>query len=156
MNTNAMPAGKPRIALLDDYYNRASQYADWSNAKFADFQFFPHHHASETELVADLQEFTAIGIMRERTRFPKHIIDQLPNLKLIVTSGMKNAAIDLKAATDQGIVVCGTESPGHATAELAFLMIMALSRQLLPLTNALQNSGNWQPCVERKLNTAAL
>ena len=147
---------KPRIAILDDYQNRAHLFADWASASFAEFTFFSEHHLSDSQLIADLQGFEAIGVMRERTPFPKHIIDQLPNLKLIVTSGKKNASIDVNAANDKGVTVCGTNSPGHATAELAFLMTMALSRQLVPLTNALQQNNDWQPVMGRDMRGQTL
>lgn len=147
---------KLKIALLDDYHNRARHFADWSSANFAQFTFFAEHHSSEEALVADLREFDAIGVMRERTPLTKSVIDQLPKLKLIVTSGKKNASIDVTAAVAKGITVCGTESPGHATAELAFLMVMALTRQLIPLSNALQQQGNWQPVMGRDLRGQTL
>lgn len=147
---------KLKIALLDDYHSRAHQFADWSSANFAEFHFFDNHHETEAALIADLQGFDAIGIMRERTAFTKAVFDQLPTLKLIVTSGKKNAAIDVNAAAENGVIVCGTESPGHATAELAFLMVMAMSRQLVPLSNALQQSGNWQPMMGRDMRGQTL
>lgn len=147
---------KPKIALLDDYYNRARHFADWPSASFAEFEFFADHHLSVEQLIKDLQAFDAVGLMRERTPFPKSVIDQLPNLKLIVTSGKKNASIDVNAAAAKGITVCGTESPGHATAELAFLMVMALSRQLIPLSNALTQNNDWQPVMGRDLRGQTL
>jgi len=147
---------KAKIAILDDYYQRAQHFAHWQNADFASFHFFAKHHDTQAELVDALKDFDAVGLMRERTPFPKEVIEQLPKLKLIVTSGMKNASIDVNAATAQGITVCGTESPGHATAELALLLIMALSRQLVPLTNALQQSGHWQPVMGRDLRGQTL
>ena len=128
----------PTIAILDDYYNRAADFADWHNANFASFEFFAETIASQEEVINRLQPFNAVGLMRERTPFPSDVIRHLPNLELIVTSGKKNASIDVSAAKDHGITVCGTESPGHATAELVFLLIMSLSRQLVPLTNALK------------------
>ena len=147
---------KLKIALLDDYHSRAHQFADWSSASFADFHFFSEHHPSDAQLIEDLQDFDAVGLMRERTPFPKSVIDQLPKLKLIVTSGKKNATIDVNAAAEKGITVCGTESPGHATAELAFLMLMAQSRQLLPLSNALQQNNDWQPVMGRDMRGQTL
>ncbi len=147
---------KLKIALLDDYHGRAHEFADWNSAEFAEFHFFSEHHESEAALVNDLKDFDAVGLMRERTPFSKSVIDQLPKLKLIVTSGKKNASIDVDAATARRITVCGTESPGHATAELAFLMVMALSRQLVPLTNALQQHGNWQRLMGRDLRGQTL
>lgn len=147
---------KHKIALLDDYHSRAHQFADWSSAEFAEFHFFDIHHESEAALIADLQDFDAVGLMRERTPFTKSVIDQLPKLKLIVTSGKKNASIDVNAATAKNVIVCGTESPGHATAELAFLMVMALSRQLVPLSNALQQQGAWQAVMGRDIRGQTL
>jgi phosphoglycerate dehydrogenase-like enzyme len=156
MNNTNKQSPKIRIALLDDYHNRASSYADWSTADFAEFHFFSNNHSSEAELITELQDYDAVGLMRERTAFPKHIIEQLPRLRLIVTTGRKNASIDVTAATEHGITVCGTESPGHATAELAFLMVMALSRQLVPLSNALQQTGDWQPVMGRDMRNQTL
>jgi phosphoglycerate dehydrogenase-like enzyme len=94
-----------------------------------------------------LMPFEAVGLMRERTPFPKQIIDALPNLKLIVTSGMRNAAIDLDAAKARGVLVCGTTSPGHATAELAFMLVMMLCRKVIPLVNGLKKDNIWQPVM---------
>lgn len=147
---------KLKIALLDDYHGRAKNFADWNSDDFAEVHFFADHHESEAALVADLQDFDAVGLMRERTPFPKSIIEQLPKLKLIVTSGKKNASIDVDAAATQGVTVCGTESPGHATAELALLLVMALSRQLVPLSNALQQDDDWQPVMGRDLKGQTL
>lgn len=137
--------GKPKIAILDDYYNRARHYADWQHTDIADFVFFDKFIATESELVEQLSDFNAIGIMRERTPFPASLINQLPKLELLITSGKKNASIDIKAAAAAGVTVCGTESPGHATAELALLLVMSLSRKLIPLVNELKNNGTWQP-----------
>ena len=151
-----MTNAKPSIAILDDYYHRATLYADWSNAAFAKFTFFDKPFASQSHLIETLQQFHAVGLMRERTPFPATVIRQLPNLQLIVTSGMKNAAIDLSAATENNVTVCGTQSPGHATAELAFLLIMSLARQLIPLANALQQHSEWQPVMGQDLRGKTL
>ena len=146
----------PTIAILDDYYLRAANYADWDSADFASFEFFDNTITSESDLVARLKNFKAVGLMRERTPFPASLINQLPDLELIITSGKKNASIDVKAAAARGITVCGTESPGHATAELAFLLIMSLSRQFVPLVNALQQRSEWQPVMGRDLRGQTL
>ena len=146
----------PTIAILDDYYNRAADFADWHNANFASFESFEETIASQEEVINRLQPFNAVGLMRERTPFPSDVIRHLPNLELIVTSGKKKASIDVSAAKDHGITVCGTESPGHATAELVFLLIMSLSRQLVPLTNALKQQGEWQPLMGRDLRGQTL
>jgi len=156
MNTTEVKLARPTIALLDDYYSRAEHYADWGAATFANFRFITENIAVETELVNRLKDVQAVGLMRERTPFPASLIQQLPELKLIVTSGKKNAAIDTAAAAAQGITVCGTESPGHATAELALLLILSLSRQLVPLVNALQQQNQWQPAMGRDMRGQTL
>ncbi len=115
-----------KIAILDDYFSRAQSYAKWESFPNLSFTFFNSHVSDTSELIEMLTLFDAVGLMRERTPFPKEIINALPNLKLIVTSGMRNAAIDLDAAKARRVVVCGTTSPGHATAELAFMLIMML------------------------------
>lgn len=136
-----------KIAILDDYYQRAGDYADWNSATFATIDFIDHHIAKEDDLVTALKSYDAVGVMRERTPFPKSLIDALPNLKLIVTAGKQNAAIDVTAAAARGVTVCGTPSPGHATAELAFLLIMTLCRKLIPLVNGLKQDHQWQPVM---------
>jgi len=146
----------PTIAILDDYHSRAHRYADWQHQQFASVEFFSKPFTNEDELIAKLQHVKAVGLMRERTPFTASVIQRLPNLELIVTSGKKNASIDSAAAAAQGITVCGTESPGHATAELAFLMIMALSRQLVPLSNALQQHNQWQPVMGKDIRGQTL
>ena len=147
---------KPKIAILDDYYNRAHTFADWENSDVADFVFFDRAMPSENEVINTLKDFDAVGLMRERTPFPASVISKLPQLKLIITSGKKNASIDVKAAAAQGITVCGTESPGHATAELALLMVMSLSRKLIPLVNSLKQNSEWQPQMGRDLRGRTL
>ncbi len=146
----------PTIALLDDYSNRAHQFADWQGQTFANVEFFSKPFTDEDSLVAALQHVQAVGLMRERTPFPASVIQRLPNLKLIVTSGKKNASIDVAAAEKHGVTVCGTESPGHATAELAFLLLMTLTRQLIPLVNDLKNDNHWQSVMGSDLRGKTL
>lgn len=145
-----------KIAILDDYYDRAKSYADWDSVDFASIDFIDHHIPDESALIERLQPYDAVGLMRERTPFPESIINALPNLKLIVTSGKQNAAIDVKAAAKRNIVVCGTPSPGHATAELAFLLVMTLCRKLVPLVNGLQIDQQWQPVMGNDLRGKTL
>lgn len=145
-----------KIAILDDYYDRAKSYADWDSVDFASIDFIDHHIPDESALIERLQPYDAVGLMRERTPFPESIINALPNLKLIVTSGKQNAAIDVKAAAKRNIVVCGTPSPGHATAELAFLLVMTLCRKLVPLVNGLQIDHQWQPVMGNDLRGKTL
>ena len=145
-----------QIAILDDYFNRAESFADWNSSDALTFTFFDSHISNTDELIEILLPFDAIGVMRERTPFPREVIDALPNLQLIVTSGEKNAAIDLNAARDHGVTVCGTSSPGHATAEHAFMLIMMLCRKAVPLINGLKNDNIWQPVMGRDLRGKTL
>ena len=145
-----------QIAILDDYFNRAESFADWNSSDALTFTFFDSHISNTDELIEILLPFDAIGVMRERTPFPREVIDALPNLQLIVTSGEKNAAIDLNAARDHGVTVFGTSSPGHATAEHAFMLIMMLCRKAVPLINGLKNDNIWQPVMGRDLRGKTL
>ena len=145
-----------KIAILDDYFSRAQHYADWGSSDELSFTFFDSHVSDTHKLIEMLMPFDAVGLMRERTPFPKVIIDALPNLKLIVTSGKQNAAIDIEAASLRGITVCGTSSPGHATAEHAFMLIMMLCRQAIPLINGLKIDNVWQPVIGKDLRGKTL
>lgn len=145
-----------KIAILDDYFSRAQHYADWGSSDDLSFTFFDSHVSDTHKLIEMLMPFDAVGLMRERTPFPKAIIDALPNLKLIVTSGKQNAAIDIEAASLRGITVCGTSSPGHATAEHAFMLIMMLCRQAIPLINGLKIDNVWQPVMGKDLRGKTL
>ena len=145
-----------KIAILDDYFSRAQYYADWGSSADLNFTFFDSHVSDTHKLIEMLTPFDAVGLMRERTPFPKVIIDALPNLKLIVTSGKQNAAIDIEAASNRGITVCGTSSPGHATAEHAFMLIMMLCRQAIPLINGLKIDNVWQPVMGKDLRGKTL
>ena len=145
-----------KIAILDDYFSRAQYYADWGSSDDLNFTFFDSHVSDTHKLIEMLTPFDAVGLMRERTPFPKVIIDALPNLKLIVTSGKQNAAIDIEAASLRGITVCGTSSPGHATAEHAFMLIMMLCRQAIPLINGLKIDNIWQPVMGKDLRGKTL
>lgn len=133
-----------RIAILDDFNNLAPSFAPWSSLAPAEVTFFSDHLEDEAALVERLKPFDAIGLMRERTPMPRSLIERLPQLKFLITTGKQNASIDVKAAADHGVVVSGTNSPGHATAELAFLLIMAQARRLLPNVVDLQAHDAWQ------------
>ena len=124
-----------KIAILDDWLDCAKQSADWDRlgADVA-IDFFQDTVTGST-LIDRLHPYDVLCVMRERSMIDATLISQLPNLKAIVTSGMRNAAIDLDAAKARNITVCGTGSPGHATAELAFILIGMLARQILPSAN---------------------
>ncbi|MGX1308800.1 phosphoglycerate dehydrogenase-like enzyme [Amorphus suaedae] len=144
-----------RIAILDDYQRVALDLADWSCLSEAEITVFDRHIEDEAALAAALQPFEVIAIMRERTPFPRSLFARLPALKLLVTSGMKNAAVDLEAAREHGVAVCGTASSGHATAELSFLMILSLARKL-PEQMASMREGGWQVGLGRDLRGTRL
>ncbi len=134
-----------RIAILDNYNDLAQGSADWSVLSSHDVTFFNTHEADEAKVIAQLAPFDILGVMRERTPLPRSVLAQLPNLKMVITTGKQNASIDTAAAKELGIVVCGTNSPGHATAELAFLLIMAQARQLIPNVNGLRAGKPFYP-----------
>ena len=113
-------------------------------------------HLGALDAVADaLAGFEIVCIMRERTPFPASLFERLPKLKLLVTTGRRNAAIDLEAAARGGVTVCGTGSPGHAAGELAFALILALARGLLSEANSVR-AGGWQVGIGRDLHGATL
>ena len=116
-----------QIAVLDDYQQVAAGCADWERLPGAEVTFFVDHVDDLNAVARRLQRFDIIGIMRERTPFPAELLQRLPNLRLLVTTGRHNAAVDVAAATALGIKVCGTPSPGHGTAELAFGLILDLA-----------------------------
>ena len=133
-----------RIALLDDYQNVARKMADWSALPSGtEVVAFPDHLTDEDALVARLSDFDIVMAMRERTPFPRSVISRLPALKLLVTAGMRNASIDLDAARDHGVTVCGTEGQPHATAELTWGLILACLRHI-PLEDKATREGHWQ------------
>ena len=144
------------IAILDDYQYAAAAAADWSPlSPRADLSFFHDTVTDPLRLAARLEPFEVIGAMRERTRFPAEILERLPNLKLLVTTGMRNAAIDMEAARRLGITVCGTATPKHPTGELTFALILALARNLVVETNSMIDGG-WQIGLGRDLRGSVL
>lgn len=133
-----------QVAILDDYQRAALGLADWKGLEPGVLvQSFPEHIADPAELAKRLHVFECVVLMRERTLFPKSLIDKLPNLRLIVTAGMRNAAIDIEAATARGVQVCGTETLGYPTAELTWGLIIALARKI-PEEWAALRAGKWQ------------
>jgi lactate dehydrogenase-like 2-hydroxyacid dehydrogenase len=116
-----------RIAVLDDYLKVAQGMADWSSLG-ADVKFF-HEFIQPDQLAKTLADFEVVVAMRERSAFPASVIQAMPKLKLLVTTGLRNNSIDLEACRQKGVVVCG--SPGDpkstgATAELAWALMLAL------------------------------
>jgi phosphoglycerate dehydrogenase-like enzyme len=144
------------IAVLDDYQGVALQMADWSGlAKTHTIRVFRVPFVSEAEAAKELAGFDVICAMRERTLLPGSLLSQLPKLRLLVTTGMRNAAIDMVACKAKGIMVCGTASGGHATAELAFGLMLNLARHLSFETNAMR-AGHWQTTVGQDIRGKTL
>jgi phosphoglycerate dehydrogenase-like enzyme len=132
-----------KIAVLDDYQRAARRFADWSRLGDHDVTFF---HEPIEDLAAVLEPFEIVCAMRERTAFPAELFDRLPNLKLLVTTGRRNAAIDMDAAAAHGVTVCGTDVPGLSTAELTWGLILALARHIPPEDRNMRD-GHWQTTV---------
>jgi phosphoglycerate dehydrogenase-like enzyme len=133
-----------QIAVIDDWQDVARDVVDWSALETIGQVAFIHDYpADNATLAARLSEFDVICVMRERTRFDEDLLRRLPNLKLLVTGGMRNAAIDLKVAAALGIQVCGSDSYKHAAPELTWALIMAATRNLVVEANALR-AGKWQ------------
>jgi D-3-phosphoglycerate dehydrogenase len=120
-----------RCAILDDYMNLTSRMADWSKVSDrVDLRVFIEPFASTEAAAASLQDFEIICAMRERTPFPRELFAALPNLKLLITSGMRNAAIDMEAAKDHQVVLCGTQFGRDPTAPLTMGLILELTRNI--------------------------
>jgi phosphoglycerate dehydrogenase-like enzyme len=136
-----------KVAILDDYQQVARSLADWDSlAPRAQAEFF-HDNLIDLPRLADrLQSFQAVVLMRERTPFPRALLERLPNLRLLVTAGMRNASVDTAAATERGVLVTGTETLATPTAELAWGLILAFSRNLVREANGMR-SGQWQTTV---------
>ncbi len=140
-----------RVAILDDYQNTALASADWSLISGrTEIEVFTDHLFDEGEIVRRLQDFEVICAMRERTPFTRSLIERLPNLKLIISSGMRNRGIDIEAAKQNNILVCGTKSVGKPTAELAWGLILALARKI-PAEDMNVRAGGWQQSIGESL-----
>jgi phosphoglycerate dehydrogenase-like enzyme len=133
-----------RVAVLDDYQGAALKSADWQSLHpDAAMEAFPEHIADEAALARRLHTFECVVLMRERTQFRRSLIEHLPNLRLIVTAGMRNAAIDVEAATERRIQICGTDMLPYPTAELAWGLILALFRHI-PQEDRATRQGRFQ------------
>ena len=156
MSDTGAKARPVHVAILDDYQEVARHYADWSSLPSgSDVQFFSDHLSSGDALVRRLASFEAIVAMRERTPFPRSLLTRLPNLRLLVTTGARNAAIDVAAARELGISVAGTEGLPYPTAELTWALILALARQV-PAEDRALRTGAWQTSVGTGLHGKTL
>lgn len=137
-----------RLAILDDYQDVASGFADWSSLEGEGVAVTSYQDpfASPESLVSALADATIIIAMRERTAFPRTVLERLPALQLLVTTGMANAAIDTAAAAELGITVCGTPGSPTAAPEMTWALLLALARNI-PTEDSSLRSGNWQNTV---------
>lgn len=145
-----------RVAALDDYQGVALQYADWKRLPDVEMVPFRDHVHDEDELVARLAGFDAVLRIRERTEFPRSVLVRLPRLKLLLATGLRNArSIDLAAARELGITVCGTDAFQRETVELTWWLILSLMRGL-PKEHHAVRAGGWQLGIGQRLTGATL
>jgi len=136
-----------KVAILDDYQNVSQEFVDLKklSGKY-EFKIFSEPFLDETEAIEQLADFEALLVMRERTPVTKNLIDNLNNLRFIITSGMRNKSIDLEAAKKRKIIVSGTEINVNPTAELTWALILGLARNIKPeIDNMFQ--GYWQTTI---------
>ena len=134
-----------RIAILDDYQNIATSLADWGSLD-AEVVVFPKPFADADEWSAALAGYDVLVAMRERTRFTADVLERLTDLRLLVSTGPANAAIDLAAAHRLGITVCGTRYESHPTIEHTWALILGAARNLVAEAESMR-TGGWQVSV---------
>ena len=145
-----------KVAIIDDYQNLAQEFVDLKALSGNyDIKIFNEPFNSEEEAIENLQNYEALLIMRERTKITKNLINSLTKLKYIITSGMRNNAIDLKTAKERKIIVSGTEINSNPTAELTITLILGLARNIkLEIDNMFQ--GYWQTTIGSELKGKVL
>ena len=142
---------KIKVAILDDYQNVTHHFANWEKlSEKIELKVFNEYIGDDPNLSEKLSDYDVLCLMRERTPLPRSLINKLPNLKLVITSGMWNASIDAETLKEKNIIYCGTETKIHSTAELAWALIMNSWRGL---QTEIQNmkDGNWQTTIGRGL-----
>ena len=136
-----------KVAVLDDYQSVAESLADWSQLPpGTEVAYFSDHLTSEDALAERLAGFDVVMGMRERTPFPRSLLERLPNLRLLVTTGRRNASFDMEAASDMGIAVCGTDGAGEGPTELVWGLILGIARNI-PVEDRLTREGRWGTTV---------
>jgi phosphoglycerate dehydrogenase-like enzyme len=147
----------PRCAILDDYQNVALKVTDWSKvAGDLDIKVFNEHLGGPDNVVKALQGFEIVVAMRERTGFPRAVIEKLPDLKLLITTGLRNASIDTAAAKEHGVAVCGTPAVGNPTSGIAIGLMLELTRRI-GYENARMKAGvPWQSTIGMDLDGLTL
>lgn len=146
-----------RAAILDDYQGVALKFADWSPlAGKVEITVFEKPFRDQAETIAQLQGFQIVAGMRERTPFPRAVIEALPDLKLLITTGARNNSFDLAAAAERGVTVCGTGTFGNPTVGIVFGLILELTRHI-GFENARMKAGEpWQVTIGRDLEGLTL
>ena len=145
-----------KIAILDDYQNVALSIADWSAvARKADITVFNDHIGQTDALIERLRPFDAICVMRERTPLRRDIIERLPQLRFIASTGPRNASIDMAAAKERGILVANTGYRSIPTIELTWALILASARHLVGESNSIR-AGGWQTSMGSEVNGRVL
>ncbi|NUP59756.1 MAG: D-2-hydroxyacid dehydrogenase family protein [Pseudarthrobacter sp.] len=141
-----------RLAILDDYQDVARGFADWTSleADGVTVTTYREPFTSQDAMVSALADTTIIIAMRERTAFPREVFEKLPALQLLVTTGMANASIDVAAAAEHGVTVCGTPGSPAAAPELTWALLLAAARHLPAEENSLR-AGTWQSTVGMEL-----
>ena len=133
-----------KVAILDDYQSVASGMADWSSLPDGiEVTFFSDHLVDEDALASRLADFDIVMGMRERTAFPRSLLERLPALRCLITTGARNASFDTDAATDLGITVCGTPGEGEGPTELTWGLIIGLMRRIAEEDRATRDQGKW-------------
>ena len=139
---------KLRCAVLDDYQNVATRFVDWRPiSDRVEIRVFSVHFDDPDKLVTALADFDAVVLMRERTPLPRAVLTRLPRLKLIVTTGARNAVVDMDAAAEAGITVCGTEGHFAPTVEHTWTLMLALARNIVNENMNLRTGDGWQTTV---------
>jgi phosphoglycerate dehydrogenase-like enzyme len=146
-----------RAAILDDYQNVALKLADWSKiSKDVEVKVFNAPLGDDDAVIKALQGFAVINMMRERTPFTRKVIEGLPEMKLLITTGARNASIDMKAAAERGVTVCGTAGFGNPTAAIAVGLMLELTRHI-GFENARMKAGEpWQVTIGQDLEGLTL
>jgi phosphoglycerate dehydrogenase-like enzyme len=137
-----------RCAILDDYQDVALKSADWSKVSGdLDIKVFHDHLGGPADVIAALKDFAIIVAMRERTGFPRQVLEALPALKLLITTGMRNASIDLEAAKARGVAVCGTSAFGSPTSAIAIGLMLELTRHIGAENARMHAGAPWQSTI---------
>ena len=146
-----------QAAILDDYQNVAMSFADWSPiARDVEIKVFNKPFGSHDEAIKALQGFAVVVGMRERTPFPRKVIEALPDLKLLITTGARNNSFDVKVCAERGVTVCGTGAAGSPTTGIAFGLMLELTRRIGFENARLKAGAPWQTTIGRDLEGLTL